>query len=57
MEQINDWIALAEEDPKLDDELRAVIQSDRKELTGSFCRGCGYCMPCPEEIKIFDAPA
>ena len=37
-------------------ELEAVIQRDRKELAGSFCRGCGYCMPtCPAEIDIATA--
>ncbi len=55
MEQIKQWLALAEEDPRLDDELRAVIERDRKELSGGFCRGCGYCLPCPENIEIFNA--
>ena len=29
-----------------------VIEADRAELSGSFCRACGYCMPCPAGIEI-----
>ena len=36
----------------LDDELKTAIENDKKELGEDFCRGCGYCMPCPEGIKI-----
>lgn len=38
--------------PVLTAELQAVIDKDRQELIGSFCRGCGYCMPCPVGIEI-----
>ncbi|GMO60548.1 MAG: aldo/keto reductase [Treponemataceae bacterium] len=30
------------------------IEADRKELAGNFCRSCGYCLPCPADIKIFN---
>ncbi len=36
----------------MDDEIRAIIDHDREELCGEFCRGCGYCMPCPMGIQI-----
>ena len=39
--------------PTMDDpEIQAVIEKDRKELIGNFCRACGYCMPCPAGIVI-----
>lgn len=29
-----------------------VIEDDRCELAGEFCRACGYCLPCPQGIPI-----
>ena len=40
------------EHPDLDAEMEAFIAKERKELSGSFCRSCGYCMPCPMGIEI-----
>ena len=54
MEELEQWLALAEEDPDLDEELSAFIRQERQELSGSFCRSCGYCMPCPAGIEIFN---
>ena len=41
--------------PAIDEEMAALIEKDRKELALSFCRGCGYCLPCPAGIPINDA--
>ena len=38
--------------PSLTGELKEVMEKDRKELSGDFCRDCGYCMPCPAGIEI-----
>ena len=38
--------------PAMTDEIKTMIEKDQKELSGNFCRGCGYCMPCPAGIEI-----
>lgn len=50
--ELRDFLSYAEEGVTLDDELRAIIEKDKRELQGDFCRGCGYCMPCPQGIEI-----
>ena len=52
--ELEEFISYIENPPKMTDELRAVIEKDRSELAYNFCRGCGYCMPCPAGIKIND---
>ena len=33
-------------------EHEALIEKDRSDLGGDFCRACGYCLPCPAKIPI-----
>lgn len=51
LEELNEFLSY-DENTVLDDDLRSFIEKDKKELGVNFCRGCGYCMPCPEEINI-----
>ena len=52
MEELEQWLKLDEEEPRMDEEISAIIKKDRQELSGSFCRSCGYCMPCTVGIEI-----
>lgn len=52
MSELEEWIALEQKNNLMTDEIRAIIEQDKKELAGDFCRGCGYCMPCPVDIEI-----
>lgn len=52
MEELQQWLKLAEEEPQMDAELDAFIKQERQQLSGNFCRSCGYCMPCPMGIEI-----
>ena len=51
--ELREFLSYIDEPPTMTDEIRAVIEKDRKELAGAFCRGCGYCLPCPQGIEIF----
>ena len=50
--ELDDFLRCATEPPVMTDEIRAFIKEERKALTGDFCRGCGYCQPCPAGIDI-----
>ena len=50
--ELDEFLSYIDNPPTMTEEIRAVIEKDRTELLGEFCRGCGYCMPCPVGIEI-----
>ena len=52
MWQLEEFLSYEEAPPTMDGVMRATIEKDRAELSGNYCRGCGYCLPCPANINI-----
>ncbi|MBR6399613.1 MAG: aldo/keto reductase [Firmicutes bacterium] len=52
MEELEQWLAFFDKPAEMTDEIKRIIEKDRAELLGNFCRGCGYCAPCTVGIVI-----
>jgi predicted aldo/keto reductase-like oxidoreductase len=50
--ELDQFLGFEKQPPVLDAQMWRVIEQDRKELGGTFCRACGYCLPCPVGIYI-----
>lgn len=50
--ELDEFLSYHTNPPTMTEEIAALIENDKKELMGEFCRGCGYCMPCPVGIQI-----
>lgn len=50
--ELDEFLSYQDYPPSLNNEMKEFIEKERAELSGEFCRGCGYCMPCPMGIEI-----
>lgn len=50
--ELDEFLSYNDNPPTLTPERLAYIEQERRDLAGDFCRGCGYCMPCPVGIEI-----
>ncbi len=55
MQQLEENVATVSQTGDLSEEdhrrIEAAVQ-ERKQLSGLYCTGCNYCMPCPEGVNI-----
>ncbi len=50
--ELDAFISCQKNPPTMTEEILQKIEQDKAQLSGDFCRGCGYCMPCPAGIEI-----
>ncbi len=51
--ELQEFLSYIREPAQLTPERAAFIDREKQNLTGEFCRGCGYCLPCPANIEIY----
>ncbi len=53
--ELDEFLEYEKNPPAFDEAMKAMIAKEKEELSGDFCRGCGYCLPCPVDIPIPNA--
>lgn len=50
--ELEQFLGLARNPEPFSDAMRAEVERLRAEYGDAYCRGCGYCLPCPANIDI-----
>ncbi len=50
--ELDEFLSYTDNELQMTAAITALIAQEREALRGDFCRGCGYCMPCPAGIEI-----
>jgi aryl-alcohol dehydrogenase-like predicted oxidoreductase len=52
MRELEEFLALEAAPPVWNERMAEIARDCREALGKSFCRGCGYCQPCPRDIAV-----
>lgn len=52
IEEVKENAKIGESFTYMSDEEKKMIVEAMKSISMEFCRGCGYCMPCPQGVRI-----
>lgn len=51
-EELEEFLRFDAAPPAWGPPMQAAAEQEKSALGGKFCRSCGYCLPCPQEIDI-----
>ena len=52
--ELDEFLSYQDDPPTMNPSRWRKVEEERQSLSGDFCRGCGYCMPCTVGIQIND---
>ena len=52
MQELEEFLRLDAAPPQWSEAMDLAVDEERRQLSGNFCRGCGYCLPCPADIDL-----